>query len=138
MVSCPAISKPGAELRGFLDAELARLDALGQVRHRVFGRVFHLGLDQLRKIFVQAHRTLDGVFTGRVTRQPDVGVVLEHLGVFVGHAEQLADHQRGHRECQLADDLAGLRPGQHRVDGVVGDLLDRRPQAFNPLEGEWF
>ena len=132
----PGDQQPGAQLRGLLDAELAGLDPLGQVGHRVFGRVLHLGLDQLGEVLVQAHRAFDGVLAGRIAREPDVGVVLEHLGVFVRHAQQLADHQRRHRQCQRGDEVGGLRPGQHRVDVVVGDLLDGRPQTFDSLEGE--
>ncbi len=126
----------GAQLGGLFHAELAGLDPLGKIGHRVLGRIFHLCLDELAEVFMQAHSAFDGVFTRRITREPDVGVVLEHVGVFVRHPQQLADHQRRNRQGQRGDQVGGLRTGQHRVDVVVGDLLDGRAQTFHALERE--
>ena len=62
--------------------------------------------------------------------------MLEELVVFVWDAEHLADHLGGHRKRELGDDVGGLRARQDRVDALVGDLLDRGPQALDALEGE--
>lgn len=112
------------------------MTCLGEVGNRVFRRVFHLGFHQLSQVLVQAHRALHGVLGGGKAREANVGMVLEHLGVLVRHAQQLADHQRRNRKRNGGNDIRGLRAGQHRVDVVVGDLLDRRAQTLHPPERE--
>ena len=95
----------GAQLRGLLDADFARVDALGQVGDgilRASGGNRHLGLDEVDQILVEAHRPLLTVLGRGVAGQPDVGVVLEEFVVLVGDAEHVADHPGGHRQCELA------------------------------------
>lgn len=64
-----------------------------------------------------------------------LAVALEGPVVVVGHAEQLADHQRWDRQREVPYQV-GARPGEHRVDVPVGDPLDGRSQRLHPSHGE--
>ncbi len=93
----PGDQQTGAQLRGLFDADLPGGDPLGQVRHRVLGRVGLLLLDQIDQVLVQAHRALlHGVRRG-VAGQAGVGVFLEELVVFIRDTEHFTDNHRRHR-----------------------------------------
>ena len=112
----------GAQLGRFLDADLACGHPFSEVGNSILGGVFHLLLDQVDQVLVEAHRPLLTFFGGRVAGESDVGVVLEELVVLVGDAEHLADHLGRHRQRELGDDVGGLRACQDRVDALIGDF----------------
>ncbi|PRY39509.1 hypothetical protein CLV43_10792 [Umezawaea tangerina] len=76
------------------------------------------------------------VLAGRPRVHHRRGVPLEELVVVVGDAQQLADHQRRHRQRQLAHQVRGPGPGEHGVDPLVHDRLHPRPQRLHPAHRE--
>src|SRR5690606_24398048 len=62
--------------------------------------------------------------------------LLEELVVVVRDAEQLADHQRGHRQRQRLHQVDRPGTGEHGRDVVVDDLLDPRRERLDALDGE--
>ncbi len=64
------------------------------------------------------------------------GPGLEELVIGVRHAEQLADHQRGHRQRERRDQVRGVARGQHVLDQPVHDLLDARAHLLQAGHGE--
>ncbi len=101
MVSWPAISRPVPSWAASLTlispavTRSARSETASSAGFSIF--FFTRSI----KIPVQAHRTFGAVVRGGEPGQADVGVVLEELVVLVGHTEQLADHDGGHRQRQL-------------------------------------
>jgi hypothetical protein len=61
---------------------------------------------------------------------------VEQVPVPVGHAEQLADHQRRHRKRERAHQVGRVRASQHDVDEVVDNTLDLRAQLLDLLDEE--
>jgi hypothetical protein len=62
---------------------------------------------------------------------------LEVVAAVVGHAEQLADDQRGDRQCELRHQI-GWRTGLfERFQAGLDDLDDARFQRLHPAHGEF-
>ncbi|MGI9002111.1 MAG: hypothetical protein ACR2GH_10620 [Pseudonocardia sp.] len=62
--------------------------------------------------------------------------MLELRPVPLRHAEQLADHQRGHRDGELRDEVDRRAEPLHRVQPVRDDPLDPGCQLLQPPHGE--
>ncbi len=71
---------------------------------------------------------------GAVEQRP--AQALEELVVSVGHPEQQADDERGHRQGEVGDQVGGGAAGGHPVDGVVHDPLDLGAHRLDPLDQE--
>jgi hypothetical protein len=79
---------------------------------------------------------------GEVGAQRAPGALLEPGAVGVGDAEQLADHQRGHGQGEVGDEVRGRPGGRHGFEGVVDDggdpglqrlhRPDREPRGEHP------
>jgi hypothetical protein len=63
-------------------------------------------------------------------------VRFEAFALVVRHAEQFADHHRGHGHRELADQVGGPRPGGEGVEAVLHVLGDARFERFHALDGE--
>lgn len=66
----------------------------------------------------------------------DAAELLEHLPVLVRDAQQQADHQGGHRQREVADQVGGATGRGHAVEGLVDDLLDLGAHRLDPLDQE--
>ena len=97
VVSCPAISSPVPSCAASLTLSSPALTRSARSDTASSAGFSILASTSWAKVLVQAHRALHRVLGGGVPREADIGVMLEHLGVLVRHAQQLADHQRGHR-----------------------------------------
>ena len=76
------------------------------------------------------------LFVGRSGVESLRAVVLKELVLLVGDAEQQADHQRRHRQREVADQVGG-RPGlDHVVQESVDEILDLWPHRLGSPEGE--
>ncbi|MFD8822621.1 hypothetical protein ACFV1C_09715 [Streptomyces sp. NPDC059605] len=79
--------------------------------------------DQLAEVRLQPLAGRAPADLVRLEAHQHLAVELEHLVVLVRHPEHLADHLRGDRQGEVPHQI-GTGPGEHRVDVLVGDLLD--------------
>ena len=63
-------------------------------------------------------------------------VVLKEFVLLIGDAEQQADHQRGHRQREVADKISGRPRRDHVVQESVDQILDLRTHRLGAPEGE--
>ncbi len=103
---------------------------------QVVRRVLLLGRDEVSHVPADGVERRPPLFRRRRTLDQLRRVLLEEVVVAVRDPEHLADHQRRHRQRQRLHQVAGVRPGQQRVDPLVDDLLDPRPQRLHPAHGE--
>jgi hypothetical protein len=125
--------KAGSEQEGADARELVVVQVgLGQAAEDVLGRVGALGSYQTQQVLVErahgrAHRLERAAVAGHREH-----VALEGVAVRVGHAEQLADDERGERPREGGHEVGRRSVTLHRVDVLGGDLLHplgERPHA---------
>jgi hypothetical protein len=132
LVSCPAIISP-VEIWA---ASAGVSSPSGQLGQHVVARVVGARPDEPGQVAAHRPGRAHALLGRRVAADADDGVALQELVVLGRHAEDLADHPHGQGKGQLRDEVGRPGPGEHRVDELVGDLLDDRPGRLDPLGGE--
>ncbi len=121
----------------FLLLELPGDHALGhQSAEQVLAGVGPLVRDQVAQQAVQGlHGGADLGRTG-VPVHDRAAVVLEEVVVRVGHAEQVADRHRRHRQRELVHQVGRRADLAHAAEGLVDGLLDQRLDPPDVLDHE--
>src|SRR3954471_20731340 len=128
--------------RGELDQLLLGKPVLRVMRHhqgaeQVVGRLTPALRHQRAEVVRELTEPRVALFGGQRRRGHErVRPSSELLPVRVRHAEQLTDHRRRERQCEVRHQVGG-RPGRdHRVEHTAGDRLGPGPQPFDPARGE--
>ena len=117
--------------------ELAGRDVFGdQTADQVIAGFALFAVDQLLDVGVHGAEGVRLLLVGRSRVQSDRRVVLEEREVFGRHPQQQRDHQRRHRQAEVAHDVGRWACGDHLAEKVVDQFLNLRPHRFATPEGE--
>ena len=137
VVSWPADQQQACHQGQFALGQFTGADLLdGEPGKQVVAGVGELVGDQAVQVVIERVLGLPGHLGRGVPVDQELAGALEEVVVGVGHAEQVADHQGGHGQGESLHQVDRGGAGQHLVDQVVHDPLDRRAQRLDPLDRE--